>query len=444
MNRGGVQSSNIILGIFFKGLGICINLLLIPLLIVFLGKTEYGVWVTIFSIVNWIFTFDLGIGTGLRNKLTESLSENNYELASEITSTSYVIIAFFSLFLLVVASISIYFFDFQNILNFYGKPESFLKFFVQISVCFTIINFTLNLYKKLYLSIHKSFLVEFSNSLFLLLYLTGVYFWIQFEFKKDLVVLTFIFGITSILIAIVFTILFFKMNNKIGISIYNFRRKHVSGLFKIGGNFFIINVCLLIILFTDNIIISNMLGPSYVSDYAIIQKLFQLFVVFFNVVLASSWGLYSQAIIKEDYDWIKSNFKKMQKYLLLLFVAAFVLVIFIEDVLTIWIGPGIIKIPKNLVLYNIIYFALFSFNNIYAYYINATGKIQIQMILYILGAICNVPLSFLLVKFLDSSSGVMLATIFCTIPLVIAMPFQAMKKIKLAEIKKSNNNSDNY
>ena len=61
MNRNIVQNKNIVFGIAFKGISIFLNFLIVPILILFLGKVEYGVWITIFSIVNWIFTFDLGI-----------------------------------------------------------------------------------------------------------------------------------------------------------------------------------------------------------------------------------------------------------------------------------------------------------------------------------------------------------------------------------------------
>ena len=114
MNRNIVQNKNIVFGIAFKGISIFLNFLIVPILILFLGKVEYGVWITIFSIVNWIFTFDLGIGQGLRNKLTEALSVNDLEKASQIISTSYVFITLFSLLIFILGIIFIYFSNFQD------------------------------------------------------------------------------------------------------------------------------------------------------------------------------------------------------------------------------------------------------------------------------------------------------------------------------------------
>lgn len=166
MNRNIVQNKNIVFGIAFKGISIFLNFLIVPILILFLGKVEYGVWITIFSIVNWIFTFDLGIGQGLRNKLTEALSVNDLEKASQIISTSYVFITLFSLLIFILGIIFIYFSNFQDLLNYEAKSNSFLQNFVFLSLFFTIINFVISLYKKLFLAVHKSFLIELFNVFF--------------------------------------------------------------------------------------------------------------------------------------------------------------------------------------------------------------------------------------------------------------------------------------
>ena len=107
MNRNLIQKNNITLGLLFKAIGMALNFLLVPILIIFLDKVEYGICVTVFSIVNWIFTFDIGIGQGLRNKLTEALSCNDRVSASSFISTSYVLMAIVGLIKLIIGSIII-------------------------------------------------------------------------------------------------------------------------------------------------------------------------------------------------------------------------------------------------------------------------------------------------------------------------------------------------
>ena len=69
-----------------------------------------------------------------------------------------------------------------------------------------------------------------------------------------------------------------------------------------------------------------------------------------------------------------------------------------------------------------------------AYANYGTGKIQLQMWLYILGGIINIPLSIYFIRDLNmGSSGAILGTNICMLPLAIIMPIQAyfiIKKMK--------------
>lgn len=433
MNRNIIQKKNILFGITFKGISIFLNFLVVPILILFLGKIEYGVWITIFSIVNWIFTFDLGIGQGLRNKLTEALSVNDNLKASQIISTSYIFISIFSLVILLIGIGFIYFVNFQDLLNYKGKSNLYLENFVFLSLFFTIVNFTLSLYKNLYLAVHKSFMVELVNVFFQTFYLIVILIWLHFNLEKSLINLILIFGVINFIVSVIATFVFFKIQEKVSFSFINFNLKEGRLLFKLGGKFFIINISLLVILSTDNIIISNLLGPSFVTDYFTIQKVFQVLIVVFTVVLSSSWGLYSEALTNKDFNWIKGNLKKMNIYFLGILIFGVFIFYFIEDILNIWIGEDLVIIPKGLAFCNLLYTFIFCFTNIYMFFINASNKINLQMYLYIFGALINIPLSIFLVRLLGSSTGVIMSTLLCFLPLLIIMPIQSNKIIKKLE-----------
>ena len=439
MNRNKIQKKNIFFGMTFKGLSIFLNFVLVPILIFFLGKVEYGVWITVFSITNWIFTFDLGIGQGLRNKLTESLSENNSKKASKVISTAYIFISIFSLVLLLLGALIISFIDFQSLFNYYGKSSSYLQDFVFLSLIFTILNFILSLYKKLYLAIHKSYFVELINVFFQTLFLVTILLWSYFELNESLINLILIYGLINFFVSIFATFVFFKLKKIINFSFKNFSKKEGKSLFGLGGQFFIINISLLVILSTDNLIISKMLGPEYVTDYSTIQKVFQFLIVIFTVFISSSWSLYSEALFKKDYNWIRANLKKMKLYYLVIVFLGVVLFVFIQQILNIWIGEDVVSIPKGLALTSLLYSLVFCFTNIYMFFINATNKISIQMYLYVFGAIINIPLSIYLVNLIGTSTGVILATIICVIPLLIVMPIQANFLLKKLETKTVKN-----
>ena len=81
----------------FKILAMGLSYISIPLFLKYLGEKDYGIWMTIFSIVSWINTFDLGIGNGLKNKLTENYSKKNFQEMKEYIMTGYISLSFLAL-----------------------------------------------------------------------------------------------------------------------------------------------------------------------------------------------------------------------------------------------------------------------------------------------------------------------------------------------------------
>ena len=102
--------------------------------------------------MNWIFTFDLGIGHGLRNKLTEALSAEDLGKASALVSTAYVLITAFAASILILGSVILINTDLQEGLDSRTRRPEDLMLFVLLALLFTVLNFVLSLYKKIVFS----------------------------------------------------------------------------------------------------------------------------------------------------------------------------------------------------------------------------------------------------------------------------------------------------
>lgn len=108
-NRVGIKSDrtrNIVKHIgwsfLFKGGGVIVNFMLVPLIINYLDTENYGVWLTLSSFISWFSFFDIGLGNGLRNKFAEAKAQGNYENAQAFVSTAYFTIGSVSIFLIFV------------------------------------------------------------------------------------------------------------------------------------------------------------------------------------------------------------------------------------------------------------------------------------------------------------------------------------------------------
>ena len=70
----GATEKSALRSVFIKPISMVLSLLYTPALLAYLGDEKYGVWATILSVISWVNYCDIGIGNGLRNILTVSIT----------------------------------------------------------------------------------------------------------------------------------------------------------------------------------------------------------------------------------------------------------------------------------------------------------------------------------------------------------------------------------
>ena len=201
----------------------------------------------------------------------------------------------------------------------------------------------------------------------------------------------------------------------------------INGL---GLYFFLIQISLLILMTTDNMIIMRYLGAEEVATYDIISKLFQAILVIESLISAPMWPLFIDAYVKNDKNWIIKIYIKLNLLFLVAILGVTIVVYIAPLLIKIWIGKDLV-FPKYLILFLGIFTINRIWGDIYCIFTNATNKIKLQMWLLILGAVINIPLSiFFIKKFSFGSSGVILATNISLLPVSVIIPIQVYKIIK--------------
>ena len=291
MDRKKIIQHNVSLGFIFKILNMAIVYLTIPFLLSYLGKANYGIWVTIFSIVNILFFVDAGIANGLKTKLTEAISNKKLLLAKEYISTALVIIIGISIFFLIIGVLIINSVNLTSLLNVENIISSNnLQAIFYVILIFIVSNFILSLYKVFFYAIQKSAVVEFS----MFLYRFGVFLLIYYAiayWESSILNVAYIYGFTNLLVSLIFSFVFFYNRKEILPSIKSFESKRIKDLMGLSIRFFVIQICMIVIFITDNIIISNLLGPEEVTNYDIIFKLFQVIITIATILIDPFWSL---------------------------------------------------------------------------------------------------------------------------------------------------------
>ena len=110
-------SKNVLVKFISTVVALLISFIIVPMVLGFVGKEEYGIWLTISSIVSWFSYFDIGLGNGLRNKLAVALAEDDKEIANIYISSSYALIGIISTVMFVGFFVIANFVSWSNILN---------------------------------------------------------------------------------------------------------------------------------------------------------------------------------------------------------------------------------------------------------------------------------------------------------------------------------------
>ena len=109
MQAGGERSvllkKNIVISFLNKAVAVIVSFLLVSVTIDYVNTEQYGIWLTLSSLIYWIALFDFGMTHGFRNRFAEAISNSDRLLCKKYVSTSYVLLSIIFLSLLCVLSI---------------------------------------------------------------------------------------------------------------------------------------------------------------------------------------------------------------------------------------------------------------------------------------------------------------------------------------------------
>lgn len=417
---------NVIASMIFKGGSILISLILVPMTLSYLNPYEYGIWLTLSSILTWVYIFDIGLGNGLRNKLTEALALNDLKLARIYVST-----AFFSLLILVVAIYLLFmvaqpWMNWNLILNVDAQKVQNLSYIVIIVFTFFCASFVLRLVGNIYMAYQQPAINDLLSLIANIVSLILIYFCTLFT-EGSLEKVAIIYSAAPVLIFLLaYPVTFWKLK-EIRPSMSWVRFGYLRELMSLGVQFFIIQMACLVLFMTSNLIITQIFGPESVTPYNIAFKYFSLVNTGFTIIITPIWSAITDAYANKDLTWIRQTMKKLIGIWLGGIGLTIIMVLISNYVYGIWIGEEV-HIPFILSVLCGLYVSISNWNNIFAYFINGVGKVRLQLYSSIISGVVFFPLAFYLGSVLGIA-GVLLALCVCLLPSAVWAPIQYWKII---------------
>lgn len=388
-----------------KPVGLIISLIYTPLLLSYLGDEKYGLWVTLLSIINWVNYFDVGIGNGLRNLLSKEIADKKESDIQKSVSTAYVILSGISAILLIAVVICVL------AINWNGVFSTQIDMRVPISISFVliIVNFVLALINTILYALQRSERIAVCNCIAQLINLGGLLV-LKYTTESSLIAMSILFGVSTMIVHLANSLTIFGKHKCLRPKIKYFSKEKVSSICSVGIKFFVIQIMGMLLFTINDLLISHFFGPTAVTPFSITNKMFNTAYSVFAAFMVPFWSRSTVAFKNHDSRWIKSAICKSYCVCGVFIVGYILLAVFFKPIVTVWLQKDLEYVP-GLVPIMCVFYCLFSLLCVECQFINGSGKINVQLISYVVIGVANIPLSILLgVNFNMGVVGIKLAT----------------------------------
>ncbi len=394
LNKGNRRSArakkNIAAMFALKGVSILCQLAVVPMTINYVSKYEYGIWITISSLVAWLSFFDLGIGNGLRNKMIEAIETGKHRLAKVYVSTSYAIISIIVACVWAVSVSASFFIDWCEVLNARAGLRQELVWTVVIVVTNFSLLFVLGLNRTLLNAVQKPAVASVFDTMTQLLLCVVLLVLINTT-SGSLINLALAMGGTSMLVLVASNIWTFTgVLKRYRPSVWSVRFRLGRRIMSTGLAFFLLQIIAIAFYETNNLIITHFIGPDEVTVYNVAYKYMQVLMMVFTILIAPFWSAFAEANINGDFVWMRSTVKTLVRFVAVLGLLGLAMVAVSPLFYRVWL-QGQVEVPILITLLVFLFHIANIWSTLWTQLLCGFGKIRLQMLMSTLCCLFYLP-----------------------------------------------------
>ncbi|MHA4809789.1 lipopolysaccharide biosynthesis protein [Flavitalea flava] len=422
--RTSKANKNILFSFLIKGGSIACSFALVPLTLHYLDKERYGIWLTMSSLVGWFSFFDIGIGNGLRNKLSEALAKGDREMAKVYVSTSYACVTAIFLTLMVLFWIITPLLNWSRVLNTSPDLAEELGKIMLIVLSFFCLQFIMNLIGNILFAHQEPALNNLINPLANFLSLITIFILTRTT-SGSLFWVSIVFSASPVVVLLVFNLLFLGGKFRdIAPSWKHVRFSHSKALFGLGLQFFIIQIAFLVIYSSANIILTQLFGPQVVTVYNVAYKYFTIVLMINGIITATYWSAFTDAYTRKEFTWINHTIRKLETITYFLMGMVVLSTLVAGPLFRLWLGD-VVQVPVSMRIVMCLYALISLIAAPQHIFLNGTGKVRLQLYTAIFSIIMTIPLALFFCKTLHlGPEGVVLAMTCTTLPVSVLYKIQ--------------------
>jgi len=418
-----------------KGLALLLSFFSMPLYIRFFNNDEaLGLWYTILSLLTWINICDLGLGNGLRNRLTEALALGQEDKAKKYISSTYAALATVIAPVIFVILILVQLVDLNSFFNI--SPELIspvtLRMSTSVLLAGVALSFVLRTVNVIIYAIQKSSINNIIALITSALPLAYIALFRGSTIEGNLIALTVVHVVAVNLPLLTATILVFR-SKKLRNAAPSLRSCSVDTAKKMlsfGMQFFLAQIFLMVLNSTNEIIITRMFSAADVVPYSIYFRLFTVVGSLFMLALTPLWSKVTKDLAQKKYKKIQVTNRVLYALSGLAALAEFCMVLVLQFVVDIWLGDEAITVQYTTGLIFAFYGSMYIFNVVLTTVANGMGDLRTQIVFYGIFAVLKIPVIYLLMK---ASAGWEVVVLYNAVALFVFCMFQLVwveKKLK--------------
>jgi len=397
-----------------KAVTMVTNLALVPLMLGHLGTVEYGIWLTLQTMLSFLAFADFGVGNGALNAIaTANAKQDRIAVNRALASAIWMLMV---LAALIAAALAIgwRWIPWSSLL---GTSDPVLLRSISAGLAVFAAGFAatlpLSFVERLSSAFQEGAVANVARSIAAVLTLCAT--WAVASAGGGFGAVSAATMLPSLLCWAAAWMYMFWERPWLSVSVRLADAAAALDLLRIGALFVGLQVCATLGFALDNVFITAILGPEAVAGYAVPHRLFSVIVVLVGIVLAPLWPAYADAKASGDEGWIRRTLLRSLGLAAAVSIASAAgLALVMPWVLHLWVGDRVTTtttLTVGLAALTVVQCIGMSL----AMFWNGTSQIRLQLLLGALFVLFATPIKVNLLR----SSGVQ------TLPLAVAGVYTA-------------------
>lgn len=283
-----------------------------------------------------------------------------------------------------------------------------------------MIRFTLTFVSSIFYSMQKSAINSFLSLFVQVLQFVFVLLFHFENIENSLVYLSvsYIF-ITNLPVIIAGVYVFIKPLKQCRPNINFINKNRVKDIIGIGGIFFVCQIAYMLIVNTNEFLVTKLYGASYTTEYSFYYKVTSIVAMMVSLGMTPIWSVVTKALAEKNYFWLNKLYVNIKRIGWIIIAFQFLLIPFMQYIMDFWLGKGIVIIRIETAIAFAVFGSTFVISSMLSTIVCGMARMKIQTICYSVGVILKLIVDFSLYTIYPHWDLIVWSNVLVLIPYII-------------------------